>query len=350
MERRTRHPCGGVSRLSATRRHFLRRPDRPSRLLPGRAGGASPLARRRWICRAGGAVPVPARTGFEPGRLFVGSPAWQRPARRLRGMGRLHPPVRPDPLRIRAGGRVVHRAARGRNPARPQAGRGRGGGAGDLGHGQDTGTRPNAGRYRPGGDGDRHPAWRIAGPGGRDRPGRGDRTASMPGRGRIGVGTSPLPRVAPRRRGGPDAVRAAVPGAAHPGGYHGAPGGGPVRRLLSLGRARLRWRPCGAAFAPGGSGGCGLGCQRCLPGRLWPGPGGAGALVHVRRLPGRGVRACAERHRRGGDRAGGRIPPRPVAGLWNAALLGRPAGAPCRPGGDARGQCSRRRDPWCRAL
>ena len=48
--------------------HLLRRPDRASRLLPRRVRGQAPVARRATLRRPGGALPVPARPGEQPGR------------------------------------------------------------------------------------------------------------------------------------------------------------------------------------------------------------------------------------------------------------------------------------------
>ena len=48
--------------------HLVRRPDRPSRLLPAGVRRPPPLARRGGLCRPRGAVPIPAGAGEQRGR------------------------------------------------------------------------------------------------------------------------------------------------------------------------------------------------------------------------------------------------------------------------------------------
>ena len=57
-------------RFLAARADELWRPDRASRLFPRRVRRPPGMARRTRLCRPGGAVPVPARAGHQPGRLF----------------------------------------------------------------------------------------------------------------------------------------------------------------------------------------------------------------------------------------------------------------------------------------
>ena len=73
---------------------------------------------------------------------------------------------------------------------------------------------------------------------------------------------------------------------------------GAVRRLLSLGRAGVRRRPCRAAAAARCRGGAGMGFRQHVPGGLWRGAGRAGTAVHLRRLSRRRRRRAAGRRRR----------------------------------------------------
>ena len=122
------------------------------------------------------------------------------------------------------------------------------------------------------------------GPGRRDRRRRADRLV-LPGRPRAPLPPRRSPVHRPRAGRSPrdPVLRAAVRPAAgrvlDPAARARA-----VRRLLSLGLAGVRRRPCRAAAAAGGGRAAGLGRQRRLPRGLWRGAGGAGAAVHLRGL------------------------------------------------------------------
>ena len=71
--------------------------------------------------------------------------------------------------------------------------------------------------------------------------------------------------------------------------------GGTGRSVLPRRGARVRRRACRAAAAAARGGAAGLDLADRVPRRLWRRAGGAGAAVHLRRLPGRGDAAGAER-------------------------------------------------------
>ena len=260
------------------------------------------VERRKWLERKQlrrhrRALPVPAGSGLQPGRLHARHPARQRPARRAGGVVRLHHAVGDHSLRLRARRDGVHRPLRRRRAPRPEAGRGRRGGAGDLGHGQqpDAGSRAGRHRARPLSRSWFSSADRLA----RSAP---SRLGPSPGSGCAAAraracGPPRLFGIARARRGRARAVRGAVPDHAAGGRANRLARACAVRRVLSFRRAGVRRRPCRAAAAAGGSGDAGLGQQRGFPRRLWHGAGGARTAVHLCGL--------SRRHRTRSQRAGG---------------------------------------------
>ena len=106
--------------------------------------------------------------------------------------------------------------------------------------------------------------------------------------------------------------------------------------VLSLGRAGVRRRPCGAAAASGRGGRSRLGLRQLLSGRLRRRPGCAWAALHLRRLSRRGRRRRAGGRRRGGAGAGCDLCARTFAGDGGPSVLERLA-RPCeRARGDGR--------------
>ena len=89
---RARRAARGVRRRAAARADLVRRPDRAHRLLPRRVRRAPALADERDLRRPGGALPVPARPGQQPGRLRDRH-APRRAAGGARGVARLHAAV-----------------------------------------------------------------------------------------------------------------------------------------------------------------------------------------------------------------------------------------------------------------
>ncbi len=128
--------------------HLVRRTDRASRLLQVGIRRTAKMAQRKQLRRYRRTLPVLAGASFQPGRLHAWHPARQRPARRACGVVRLHHAVGPHSLRLRARCDGFHRPLRRRRAPRPEAGRGRRGRAGDLGHGQqpDAGSRAGCDR------------------------------------------------------------------------------------------------------------------------------------------------------------------------------------------------------------
>ncbi|CAA9528095.1 MAG: Chromate transport protein ChrA, partial [uncultured Thermoleophilia bacterium] len=103
-----RNAARGPGGRDPPRPDVLRRTDGAHRLLPRGVRPAPPLARRRRLRRADGALPVPPRPRLEPARRGDRAAAGRRPrgpggVRRLHApLGRAHGAVR---LRDRAGRR-----------------------------------------------------------------------------------------------------------------------------------------------------------------------------------------------------------------------------------------------------
>ena len=95
-----------------------------------------------------------------------------------------------------------------------------------------------------------------------------------------------------------------------------------VRRVLQVGRIRLRRRPCRAASASGSSRYARMGHQRGIPGRLWTGAGGAGTALHLCRLSRGSDGTSAERSFRRSHCPCRAAASGHAAGLWHVAVLG----------------------------
>ena len=139
---------GSLCGLPQTRTHIVRRSDRASRLFPGRVRRTAKMAQRKQLCGRGCALPVPAGTGIQPGWVHAGDIARQRPARRVSLPGSPSPCRRQSSCSLSRSARGLHGPVRRRHSPRPEAGRGRRGRAGDLGHGEQPDAGPRTGRDR----------------------------------------------------------------------------------------------------------------------------------------------------------------------------------------------------------
>ena len=173
------------------------------------------VERRKWLerkqlCRHRCALPVPAGARFQPGRLHARHPARQRPAWRVGGVVRLHHAVGAHSLRLRARCDGLHRPVRRRRSPRPEAGRGRRGRAGDLGHGQQPDAGSRAGGHRARGCCDRGFHRRIVWADRRHRAWGHSRALAVPRRWACACRPPRLFGIAPTRRDRARAVRGPV--------------------------------------------------------------------------------------------------------------------------------------------
>ena len=198
-------------RLPQTGPHIVRRTDRASRLLQGRIRRAAKMAQRKQLCRYRRALPVLAgpassQVGFTLGIL--------RGNGLLGGLAAWFAFTMPSALILFAfalGATAFTGPVRRRRAPRPEAGRGRRGRAGDLGHGQQPDAGSRAGRDRACGRCDRGFHRRIVWADRRHRA-RGHRRAlAMPRRWARACRPSRLFGIARARRGRARAVRGAVP-------------------------------------------------------------------------------------------------------------------------------------------
>ncbi len=134
---------GGFPHLPAARPDQFRRAGRASGIFPRRVRRPPPLARRGGLCRHRRAVPVPAGAGKQPDRDQPRHPAG-RAAGGVRRVARLYDAVgaRADPVRLRR--HPLWRSVARRLAARAEDRRGRGGGAGGVGHGAQPVPRSRA--------------------------------------------------------------------------------------------------------------------------------------------------------------------------------------------------------------
>ena len=129
--------------------------------------------------------------------------------------------------------------------------------------------------------------------------------------------------LAPRRARGADGLSSSCSSACRSRSSDASAGRRAVRRFLSLRRAGLWRRPCGAAAVARGVRRARLGQRRCVSRRLRRGAGGAGTALHLCRLSRRGRQSVAARHRRRGAGSVRHFPSRHADPSRRAAVLGQ---------------------------